>query len=119
MNTINPFAILALNLETGAQEQEILKQLGLPYLSAIGKYKGDSERSYIIPLSGAHWDELNDILELARQYNQESVLLVDSNSRATLYFLKTDKESHIGTFVSAEKESDNCTLINGHYYEVV
>lgn len=62
-----------------------LEHVALPFKKVLGSYKGVTEASVVIPLSP--WSpELPIILQLARDFHQESVLYLDETRRASLLF---------------------------------
>lgn len=105
MNLIKPFLILELNLETAEAESDVLDKLGIPYLSVMGSYKGIQNREYLFPLTSSHGDETNDLIELSKQYNQESILIVDANGLGSLYYNATNTERVIGQWLEVSKET--------------
>jgi homospermidine synthase len=68
--------------------QKQFKACNIPFKLVQGVYKGNKELSFIIDLKYQ-----NAAMELARQYNQESVLVVDSIGKATLKYLPMSIES--------------------------
>ena len=84
------FIIFALNIESSDRptEKSLVKSLGLPYKTCIGRYNGQSEISYAVPMSNPN--VLKDVSRICRNNSQESILLVDSNNKAKLIYLGVD-----------------------------
>jgi len=100
MNLIKPFLILELNYGSRQAEIEVLKQLTkIPFLSVKGSYKGTTNNAYLFPLTSSHGSEAEDLIEIARMYQQESVLIVDANGLGSLYFIKDNNEVLLGKWV--------------------
>lgn len=77
----------------------------------IGCYKGELENSYVIPVNPV---SLGSVLALAREYNQESILSLDSTRNAYLIPAQTiNDEEYLGQFVSVPaivaKQQDSYT----------
>jgi hypothetical protein len=88
---------------------EILKSKGLDVvIPCIGSYNGETEDSYIVPMS-----EHGKVMELAREYNQESVLIRYADGECYLYFLDDGSMVELGKLVPVSegeaKESDSYT----------
>ena len=85
-NNLAPIVILALNLDSEAQEQQAISTfLGASYkrIALDGCYKGEVERSYIIETTSK---TLEEILAFSKQFNQESILYLDNQRLATLVY---------------------------------
>lgn len=85
---------------------------------AIGSYKGQVSPSYMITMESMNL--LPGIVELARLYNQESILL-ELDGKASLVFMDQDKDTiELGTMSeitqSRAHELDAWTLVEGRYY---
>jgi len=110
-----PIIILEVNSPSIAQDKAIISEfLGYEYTSTamVGSYKGVQNPSYIIELTHK---TIKDVLSFAIVNNQESILYLDNERRASLMF--TDVENgllDIGTLKAVHKdialESDNWTL---------
>lgn len=111
-----------LSNELYSNELEIdLIKLGLPYKKVEGCYKGILEISFYVETPNG----LNDFVEihdLARNYEQESVLNIDKNRKASLIFVNGGTSVSIGTFQQVSeyeaKQSGNYTYdpINKGYW---
>jgi hypothetical protein len=72
---------------------------GVAYSEADGCYSGTCERSFIVVTKGGEGsDDWGYVVRKAREWHQESVLHVDANGYATLYFLETGKHEPLGSF---------------------
>ncbi len=80
-----------------------LVKLGITFHHVRGCYKGVEEDSFLI-----HGKHLDEAVTLGKKYGQESLLLVNAYSVASLYSLPTadgDTNTHvIGTFLSCTEE---------------
>jgi len=76
--------------------------------------------AYIVPLTDT---TLEHVLNLARDYNQESVLLLDNQRSGWLVFCDDEHQEYLGTFkeVSPMRADtlDAYTKDNGRYYACV
>ncbi len=109
-----PIIILEVNSPSIAQDKAIIsKFLGYEYTSTamIGSYKGEQNPSYIIELTHKTQE---DVTSFARANNQESILYLDNERRATLVFSDGLINVPLGMFKAVPKtialESDNWTL---------
>ena len=82
-----------------------------------GKYSGKTELSFCLDLT-----RLDLVESIAREFNQESILIVDSSGQAFLKYLKDSKLVNIGKFKAVSKKSasklDAWSNINGQFYIV-
>ncbi len=66
---------------------------------------------------------LDEVTNIAKSFNQESILIVDENRVATLRYLNTNQDTKLGQFVSItalEAQSlENWTLDGTNYYSVI
>ncbi len=92
-------AIIALNQPGIDQDQEILKaKFGGDvddYHPLQGCYNGLVEASYIVPLTG-HGNSRDQVLAVAKEYSQESILWLDNQRGAHLYFTDGKKALYLG-----------------------
>jgi len=101
--------------------ESIISKYG--FKEVLGSYKGVLEKSYMVI---AKEDKaLEQVMGLAEQFNQESVLIVDENRKATLKFVdggELDK-TELGNFVSISaleaQNLENWTLAGTNYYSVI
>lgn len=78
-----------------------LARLGLYFESVNGVYKGVSEDSFMV--FGIQSKPMFDrIVNLAALFNQESILVVDSDSSARLEYLESGESVNIGTFTQVD-----------------
>lgn len=113
--------ILALNTTDTKWEHEFLTYLFGQVTQATGSYKGVKEASYIINLDNLSSTNFNNVKDLAKAFNQESILLVNDNAGylAELYIIKTGEFVELGHFKpvgAVEPDTEAWTLINGEYY---
>ena len=81
-----------------------------------GSYKGEKETCIIVDQK--HYEQVEDI---AKSYNQESILIIDDN-KIELNYLKQNTFEEIGktmTVISEEQAQLELayTMINGQYYK--
>ena len=81
-----------INIEARTDAELTLHSSGIQFTRVLGSYKGDLEHSYMV-----HAKHFDAIKELAKTFNQESILILDNERRASLVY--TDG-----------------TLIDGHDY---
>ena len=95
-HTHTPLAILALNIEDASNELSIVRSnLGNDARPVEGVYKGKHERAYIVPLIDT---TLNDVLKLAREFDQESILFLDNQRQGWLHYCDRCLSDYLGTF---------------------
>lgn len=94
---------------------------GYNFRPLTGYYKGQKEQSFAVEVNGK---ELVELINLAKNFTQESVLIVDEKNGASLAFLSTNKKMKIGKFKIASREvaekQDNYSFdpSTGRYYVV-
>jgi len=78
--------IFALNTGSTCEEESkiILQGLGLWPKPMQGCYKGEEEYSYLIEI--AKQSDINKVLEFAKGFGQESILVIDGKGNAKLFF---------------------------------
>ena len=91
------------------------------FKKVLGSYKGILENSYLV--SCKEDDALKEVLDLANEFYQESILIVDETGKATLQYLSSPANATIigrWTSVSAldAQSLDNWTLDGTDYYSV-
>lgn len=128
MNTTTPLMIVSADSVKITNEAEVLsrrnwfehklQQLHLSYRKVAGKYKLIDETSFIILVESEEQEQT--VFRLARAFNQETVLFVDSNSYAALFDADGNYLKNAGrmTEVSEEQAKDlpSYTVVDGHYY---
>lgn len=116
---LRPFVILAFN--QGDQDTSILNVHNLPFKPLIGSYKSQVESSYLVPLKSLDDDRLELLIDLARRYDQESILIGDDLHECQLLYIKTGKIEYIGKMIQIDESEalklDNWTkTLNNEYY---
>jgi hypothetical protein len=106
------------NKEFQPYVENLLSEYGFKRL--IGSYKGSLEQSYLVVASEDK--ALYLVLGLARKFNQESVLIVDEERKATLKYIGSGETVKLGQFVSVSaieaQGLENWTLDGTNYYSV-
>jgi len=126
-STKRPVVVIELNLYDQDLELGVLYSAGLAFVPALGSYKGMTNRSYVLDIGreGEFYGEidqskLNIALDLASKHKQESVLMLDSNRRAQLYYIESQELVDLGQLSAIGKTvadaSEAWTLVNGTYY---
>lgn len=80
---------------------QVLKDNRIAFKPVIGCYKGTLEKSIIIPDELATYKIIHD---LTTEYNQESVLELDEDRRASLYFKGNEQVESIGVMTCVTKK---------------
>jgi len=98
----------------------VLGDLRLPFSEATGVYKGQTETSFVVVVTDNF--DIDTLKGLAfKNFDQESILVQDSNQEAYLIF-NNGITQNLGRLeqVSEEqaKELDNYTILNGNFYAV-
>lgn len=101
--------LVVLSLDT-VEEKQPLKTYetfkaafcSLKIREAVGMYKGQYERSLIVEIPDEDFEKEFHFLELvAKEFNQECVLVVHPNNMATLVYPGSNM-THIGTWTKCE-----------------
>ena len=112
--------------ETNVHNSEVLETLivkhGLSYKHMVGCYKGQREASFLVEYD----TQLPLLLDWAKRFNQESVLLLDEDRNARLsYISNSRKDMNIGKLKPVSKQEvlkleawSYCTL-NHQFYGVL
>lgn len=120
MRTSTPFVILSaqcadlsddINLWRTASMRRQLHNSALlgPVLPVLGKYNGIEERSFLVFLPGGneHRAAFDELLRIAARWQQESILYVDANRYASLYYPHADgmihTACHLGRWIEVSK----------------
>lgn len=120
---LKPFVMLELNLDRIEDERQILKDHGLVFKACLGSYKGKVSPSYLVVITKD--SDLNICMNLAKTYNQESILYVTSDRDAGLIYINSDEVESLGKFKRVSKQdaesSDAYTydLSTNQYYMAV
>lgn len=98
----------------------VLGDLRLPFSEATGVYKGQTETSFVVVVTDNF--DIDTLKGLAfKNFDQESILVQDSNQEAYLIF-NDGTTQNLGRLeqVTEEqaKELDNYTILNGNFYAV-
>ena len=105
------------NSHTTENLSTILSLLKLDYMPVYGQYKGKPENSFLVKVTDPISDTLHILEWLAfKVFNQESILIVDTQDKATLIF-KDKHEESCGTWteVTHPGASDH-TKIGQRYF---
>jgi len=124
-----PVVLLGGNMGDKDVSSEIaksLKSLGFPFRIVDGVYKGMVEKSFVIPYEVDNNNDINTLIGISEHFNQESVLILDRNRNAKLFFIDGFKITKLGKFTPfTEKEfnllSDDLKesyTFDGDYYYV-
>ena len=85
--------------------------------NVTGSYKHTTENTLMIESTN-----INSLLHIANDYNQESILVVDSNRNASIHNTVDGKCSFLGKFGQITKKKalkeGNYTLCNGYFYGI-
>ena len=77
--------------------------LGLKVTHCEGKYLGKKEHSLMVDDAGNK--DIDLIKRIAKQFKQESILLVNpENNQTYLFYFDTEKAEHIGQWTETTKE---------------
>lgn len=104
------------SLEDGAA---ILRVNHIPFKRVIGTYKNTQEVSYLVP--SVYQDQ---VLRLAKEMDQESILEVDGNKNAVLRYIEDGRVERLGRFTKVSEDEalnlDSWTrdIQTGDYYAV-
>lgn len=84
----------------------LLESLKVPSFEVWGFYKGQPELSIVVTSENykTHLERLQYVKGIAKQFNQESILEVESDGNALLHFIKTEEVKSLGTFQEVSKE---------------
>lgn len=122
-----PVVVLEFNTDQDAELAELYTH-GLHFEPATGCYKGTQSRCYIVDIGHdgdrygmVNQETLNKVLGLAEAYSQESVLILDSERNAQLYYLETQQLTDLGKLRAVSRlealQSDAWTYVNSTYYK--
>lgn len=129
-NTFNPLVVLELNRETELDDLAMLRAAGLRarvVKHVVGSYKGQTSPSYIIDVGGRGehygWTDdaaLEQVMRLAAQAGQESVLFLNNKREAKLIYCDDFKSTNLGQFVAVSRDEalkqDGWTLDGNQFY---
>ena len=101
--TFTPIAILAINVGDEQTERDILKSRGFKANKPlVGVYKGQEERAWLVPVTDA--ESRQEIVALAKDYNQESVLFSGIDRTTVLHYVETHKVEEIGVLSAVPED---------------
>ena len=101
------FAYVSANVET-TDEQDLaaakaqLETHNLFGSSVTGAYFGVEEDSLLVRLN--NWDEHKNVLEVAKAFDQESILVIDANRCASLVYTDGRPEQSLGEFYRVSED---------------
>lgn len=88
------------------------------FIEAKGVYKGTKEKSFIVKVENQY--DLIWVTNLAKMFNQESILYVDSRNNASLYYIESKTREKLGIFHKVPKSVadtlDAYTMTKDGYY---
>lgn len=121
MNLKPRFAMFATNSKVGdALSMKLMIDNNIGFKKVLGSYKGQTENSFVAIVNNDA--KLNVIIDIANQWSQESILVVDENRKAKLVFMKGLEVQKLGDFrpidVLEAQNLDNWTLDGTQYYAV-
>lgn len=95
-----PFVLIKLDSDR-TDETEVFKAYGFSDLVKCEFYNKGSKRGYAVFFNSPQ--QLQDLLHIGRDFNQESVTIVDSNRYAITHDLNSGDEDTLGHFVAIPK----------------
>lgn len=96
---------------TNTNLKNLLTRLDYKFKTVYGKYHGETETSFYIP-----WISVDLALDIARQFDQESILVVLRTREAYLYYTDGDRPTPLGVFVKGTDDDNNYTIADGIKY---
>jgi hypothetical protein len=114
-----PFVIISANTQVqhwrdatlqGFNLKQKLTEAGFIFKTVQGRFKGKTETSFYIP-----WLDTPTALDIAKDFGQESILVVDHLRNAWLYYTDGDMPKYLGLFVKGD-DDDNYTIADGIKY---
>jgi hypothetical protein len=98
-----------------------LKDLDISFAKGEGCYQGTKEPSYLCILSTdlrLAEKRLEQVCQLAGEFEQESVLYCDNERTAYLLFMDKPDAPRLGTLVEVAVPQGDYSYFQGRYYEV-
>lgn len=96
-----PFVLIALNSDR-QDETEIFKAHGFTNIvKCQGVWNNQPEDSYAVFFTSP--TQLQSLIQIGREYNQEAILVVDSNRDAKLMELENCNQTNVGPFRAITK----------------
>lgn len=122
-----PFVVLSSDLDTlepvgNARLYDAMAMTLLRFFPdtqpAIGMYKGKTEKSFLVPVEDE--EAYEHVRELAREFHQESILLVDDDLSANLVMLKDGEIVELGLWrfygITQPEAMNAWTLVGNAYF---
>ena len=113
------FVMIELNSNSQAIEQGYLRHRGLKVKSGLGSYKNKQSITHLVTFRTI--EDLQKIISIAREYHQESILVVDSNRTCDLIYMdpkispvKLGNWTEITQYEASK--SDSWTLLDNRYF---
>lgn len=100
------------NIYRSAELVEILKERGYPFRLATGSYRGVRETSYVVQVT--RYTEVNDLRQLAAEFEQESILEIKLQHGWLLFTDGT--EEYLGTTVEATGTEEAYTQVGSRLF---
>lgn len=106
---------LNINKQRHEKLKELLNKLNITYNEGLGVYKGTQEESVLIPNVINH----EIFARISKEFNQESILLVDKNNNAELHYNNGEKQL-LGKLNQEliKPENIDYSLFNNIYYVI-
>lgn len=100
--------------------KNVLTDINLAFAEATGVYKGKTETSFVVVVNSQ--DDIENLKSLAfNSFQQESILVQDSNQEAFLVF-NNNKTLNLGRLEAVTpdqaKKLDSYTILNDTYYAI-
>ena len=107
----NKYAAVLIELNTtnkDTERAEIVKAVpgAAGVAETVGAYKGQENRSWLVLLKLNHEaEQIQRLIELARVYRQESILVVDEDRKASLVYMEDERQVDLGTLVAVDEKT--------------
>ena len=113
------------NEQRTAELESCLRMYGAPFKQVEGAYKGVTEIAFVVVLP-ARWafqrETIDELLSLAADFEQESVLVVHANDSAADFInVETRESTPAGTFERVKTPGDRdytYDVVNDTYYVI-
>lgn len=100
--------------------EDMIRETNTWPIPCVGSYKGDVNVSYMSIVKDRTDCVYQCIKTLAKEFNQESILIVDNVNNAWLHYLEDNSEVYIGKLTEVSKEEalqlESWTKISNRYY---
>ena len=116
-----PFYIVSAPSEELTELANDLDKLEFDFAPCSGSYKGELEESFIVFDSDtSQLDTRELVIDVAKSFGQESILIVDSKQNAKLYYVASGASVIVGKFTAVSDSEalsrEAYTLFNDQYY---